>query len=256
MHQTSQHGGTMNDSLLGMLSHLECSLLRDDHKHPRTSPVAQHASFSNQAAPLYFLHCEGEGVPDLFPQPLSSIQYLHVPQSHPLSFEFTPSAIEQPRNTSIDNHPLLKVAEAPHLVSSPPLSDAILFPLQLPVFPAHTRQHSDASLLHLESILPHNVECNAPLLPRDNNDRQVSETSSRVAQPVKRLNPSTGKRYVRNPVPRKEKAALKLLFVEDCRPGPERIEEIAKMLQLNVRKVHIWFQNQRAQIKRVEQSIS
>ncbi|KAJ3264815.1 Muscle-specific protein 20 [Chytriomyces hyalinus] len=147
------------------------------------------------------------------------LKHARTSQRHPLSFEFTPSAtaIEPQRNAFIDNHPLLKVAERP-------------------VFPAHTRQHSDASL-HLESVLPHNVECNAPPLPppRDNNDSQVSETSTRT-QTVKRLNPSTGKRYVRNPVPRKEKAALKMLFIEDRRPGPERIEEIAKMLQLDVRK--------------------
>ncbi|KAJ3291429.1 hypothetical protein HDU79_002425 [Rhizoclosmatium sp. JEL0117] len=58
------------------------------------------------------------------------------------------------------------------------------------------------------------------------------------------------KRYQRTPIPRDQKLRLKELFAQDPYPKPARMAEIAQELGLEKLKVRIWFQNQRAAVKR------
>ncbi|ORY28415.1 hypothetical protein BCR33DRAFT_596915 [Rhizoclosmatium globosum] len=98
---------------------------------------------------------------------------------------------------------------------------------------------------------------------------QLAPPPSALSQPCKQINnspsqttviprsrssasyspsPST-KPYKRIPTPRWCKRRLKELLAENLHPSKERVREIAMELGMDVGKVRIWFQNQRAQKK-------
>ncbi|KAI8611407.1 hypothetical protein BC830DRAFT_659017 [Chytriomyces sp. MP71] len=63
---------------------------------------------------------------------------------------------------------------------------------------------------------------------------------------------AVGKAYKRVPIPRRAKGVLKKIFEGTPHPSPARIAEISAALGLERKKVRVWFQNQRAQLKRLD----
>ncbi|KAJ3291081.1 hypothetical protein HDU79_002708 [Rhizoclosmatium sp. JEL0117] len=78
---------------------------------------------------------------------------------------------------------------------------------------------------------------------------ESSESESPQLHPMSLTNPSLKREYKRTPLPRAAKKRLKELLVIDAHPDKRRVSEIAEELGMDTRKIRIWFQNQRSQMK-------
>ncbi|KAI8838256.1 hypothetical protein BJ741DRAFT_601954 [Chytriomyces cf. hyalinus JEL632] len=68
--------------------------------------------------------------------------------------------------------------------------------------------------------------------------------------------PLEAKTYLRRPIQKDHKNILKRLFKKDPSPLPAQVRWIANELGIEKNKVKVWFQNQRAQLKRRQNVIA
>ncbi|KAI9346175.1 hypothetical protein BDR26DRAFT_855966 [Obelidium mucronatum] len=167
-----------------------------------------------------------------------------------------PPPTRTPQHTTGTNlHPLLQPVDASLLMN---IDFTLMGSERLSVFaPCSLACNSVAVLEH-----PRNMDITQQLFPpagpepiiiapgaisSSSNSSSSNSSSSNSSSSIR----TSTKEFKRIPIPRNAKRILKNLFDIDSHPSRARIGEIATDLNLERKKVRVWFQNQRTQSKKL-----